>query len=303
MGLKDRLNATKRWLWSPMEVHMVDLGSDKLVRAGETAKVVVDVRGEDDGTPERIEVFLKMTGWGNDKSVTWPLGEVPTALGVHELEVQIPTALAPSCARYAEYAFGAELHRTKGAASSAASIVDVVSRPEDTYWPPGARSGQEGPDDARITIELDATTVAAGAPLTGRAIILATRELRRHDVALAFGPLVDTLVPVAGKTQPQPRARFKAAVEVELAGGLALSAGERVELPFAVDVPLGLPPTLHNGGKTSVVWPVRVTLGKATGWCLAGVLDPEGDAGIRNRPSPGLLAFLGALDAGPGGSA
>lgn len=60
MGLKDRLNATKRWLWSPMAVHMVDLGSDKLVRAGETAEVVVDVRGGDDGTPERIEVFLKM---------------------------------------------------------------------------------------------------------------------------------------------------------------------------------------------------------------------------------------------------
>src|SRR4051812_26371676 len=113
MGLLDRINAAKRRMWSPMQVWLADQGSDELVRAGAPAAVVVDVRGEDDGTAERIEVFLEMTGWGNDAKVKWPLGEVPVTLGAHRLEVAIPTDLAPSCARYAEYRFGAELYRTK----------------------------------------------------------------------------------------------------------------------------------------------------------------------------------------------
>jgi len=53
MGLMDRLNGAKRRLWSPMTVWMAEVGSDTLVRAGEPATVVVEVRGESDGTPER----------------------------------------------------------------------------------------------------------------------------------------------------------------------------------------------------------------------------------------------------------
>jgi hypothetical protein len=296
MGLMDRLNGAKRRLWSPMQVWMADTGSDRLVHAGGTAKVVVDVRGEDDGTPERIEVFLQMIGWGNDSKVKWPLGEVPATLGTHTLEVTLPTGLAPSCAKYAEYTFNAELHRSKGVGSTAASMVDVVGRPEDLYWPDGPRAGQDGPDDVRIAIELDAPTAAVGTALTGRATVLATRDTGQDAVALAFGPTLDTLVQVAGKSQPQPRAKFKPAVELELAGKRTLRAGERLELPFSVDVPDGVPPTLHNGGQTSIVWQVRVMRGKSAGWALAGVLDPEAAAGTRDQSSQGLLSFLASLD-------
>ncbi|MDX6628177.1 MAG: hypothetical protein QOH00_423 [Gaiellales bacterium] len=296
MGLMDRIGAAKRWMVSPMQVWMADLGSDKLAHAGQPAKVVVDVRGEDDGTAERIEVFLQMIGWGNDEKVKWPLGEVPVTLGTHELQVTLPTGLAPACSRYAEYTFEAQLHRTKGTGSNAASIVDVVSRVEDLYWPDGARSGQEGPDDARVTIALDAETVSVGEALSGRATIFAMRELSGDDVRLAFGPTVDTLVPVAGKSQPQPRARFKPMVELELADKPAIRTGEQLEIPFSIDVPAGVPPTLHNGGQTSVVWQVRVELGKTAGWRLVGVLDPEAAAGRRNEPSQGLISFLASLD-------
>ena len=57
-----------------------------------------------------------------------------------------------------------------------------------------------------------------------------------------------------------------------------------------------MPPTLHNGGQTSVVWQVRVKRGKTMGWSLVGVLDPEAAAGTRNQASPSLLSFLASLD-------
>jgi hypothetical protein len=69
MGLMDRLNAAKRRIWSPMTVWMAEAGSDKLVHAGEPALVVVEVRGEDDGTPERIEVFLQMIRLGSEGKI------------------------------------------------------------------------------------------------------------------------------------------------------------------------------------------------------------------------------------------
>jgi hypothetical protein len=296
MGLMDRLNGAKRRLWSPMNVWMVDLGSDKLVHSGGPATVVVEVRGEDDGTPERIEVFLKMIGLGYDGKLTWPLGEVPTTLGRHVLEVTLPAGLTPSCSGYADYTFEAELFRSKGVGSTAASIVDVVGRPDELYWPDGARSGQDGPDDVRITLELDAETVSVGAALTGRATVFATRDAGKDAVELEFGPTVETLVQVAGRTQPQLRARFKPAVELRLADARRLAAGESLVLPFSVGVPEGVPPTLHNGGVTSVVWQVRVERGKSVGWNLAGVLDPEAAAGARDQPSQGLLSFLASLD-------
>jgi len=67
------------------------------------------------------------------------------------------------------------------------------------------------------------------------------------------------------------------------------AAGERVELPFSVEIPAGAPPTLRNGDKTSVVWQARVSHGASVGWSLVGVLDPESLSAIRNRESAGLL--------------
>lgn len=299
MGLADRLGAAKRWMWSPMTVRMADQGCDTLVHAGGEAMVYVDVRGEDDGTMERIEVFLEMMGWGAEGKARWPLAELPPEAGRHELRVTLPTGLAPACTKYVEYTFEAELHRTKGTNSTAGSVVDVVARPEDLYWPAGPRSGQDGPDDVRISIELDAAgdAVAVEDALTGRVVVHAVREQPKgRDVELAFGPTVDTLVPVAGKSQAQPRARFQPTVRKTLADRRALAAGERLELPFHVDVAAGAPPTLHNGGQTSVVWQVRVTYGDAVAWRLVGVLDPEARAGRRDAPSPSLLSFLGSLD-------
>jgi hypothetical protein len=300
MGLKDRMGSAKRWLWSPMTVWMADQGCDKLAFAGQEAKVVVDVRGEDDGTMERVEVVLRMMGWGGDGKTRWPLAELPPTLGRHELTVTIPTGLPPACAKYVEYSFESELHRTKGTNSTAASVVDVVARPADLYWPEGPRSGQDGPDDVRITIELDGDdVVAVGDALTGRVVVHAVRDQHRgHDVELAFGPVVDTLVPVAGKSQAQQRARFQPTAKAKLAERRGLASGERLELPFSVEVPEGVPPTLHNGGQTSVVWQVRVEHGDASAWRRVGVLDPEARAGRRDQPSPSLLSFLGSLDTG-----
>jgi hypothetical protein len=270
MGLLDRLNGAKKRLWSPITVWMAETGSDKLVRAGEPALVVVEVQGEDDGTAERVELFLKLVGLGIDSKRTWPLAEVPKVVGRHELRVTIPPELPPSCASYAEYTFESILHRTKGTPSTAASRVDVVAREEDLYWPDGPRHGGDG-----ITVELDAETVEVGGVLTGRATTHGKATVR-------FGPTVDTLVRVAGRNQPQQRARFKATTEFTLADD-----GE-----FRIDVPEGVPPTLHNGGITSVVWKVEVQCGDRTGWALVGVLDPEATAGTREAPSPSLASFL-----------
>ncbi len=289
MGLKAKLKGSLRHVWSPITVWMADQGSDQLVYAGKTAKVAVDVRGEDDGTADRVEVVLRRTGVSAEPR-GWPLGEVPPRVGLHEIEVQIPTELAPSCATYSEYSFYATLHRTKGIESSAASIVDVVARPEDIYWPDGPRSGLQG-GDARIEIELDEETISVGTPLTGRAIVVAAHELGGHDVVLTVAATVIT--------PEKPKGRVQRVAKVELAHATRLADGERLDLPFSVEVPAGVPPTLHNGGTTSVVWQVRVELGDSAGWRLIGVHDPDGSAGIRDRPSPSLLSFLASLDSSP----
>ncbi|MCU1690002.1 MAG: hypothetical protein JWN20_1930 [Jatrophihabitantaceae bacterium] len=291
MGLRDKIKSGMRAMWSPITVWMADQGSDQLVTAGGPAKVVIDVRGQDDGTAERVEVFLKMTVF--DHIQKWPLGEVPAVLGQHTLEVTMPTGLAPSCAGFAEYTFNAELHRSKGVGSSAASVVDVVSRPEDTYWPSTPRSGQEGDDAARITIELDSPLVNAGALVSGRVTIHALRPIDPASVDLAVGPSIGP--------PPQTDAKFSGVARVRLAHDVALGTAQPLVLPFAVQVPAAAPPTLYNGGKVSVVWAVRVEFGRTTGWALVGVLDPTGAAGVRNQPSPSLLGFLASLDtSGPG---
>jgi hypothetical protein len=279
-------------------VWMADQGCDTLVHAGGTGTVRIDVRGEDDGTMQQIEIFLKLVGWGYDGKRRWTLAELQPDIGRHELTVEIPVDLPPSCAGYADYTFESILHRTKGTEDTAASRVDVVSRLQDLYWPEGERSGVEGPDDVRITVELDAETVDVGSPVTGRARVFALRDVRKDEIELEVGPTVDTLVQVAGKAQPQPRARYKASAKLELADARPLRAGEQLELPFSIEIPEGVPPTLHNGGLTSVVWQVRAIRGKSVGWSLVGVRDPEAAAGHRNQASPTLLQFLGSLDSG-----
>ena len=151
----------------------------------------------------------------------------------------------------------------------------------------------------RITIELDSPTVDVGGSLTGRVNVFALRDAGKEAIEVELGPTVDTLVQVAGRNQPQQRARYKASSRLPAAEAQPLRAGEQLELPFRIDLRDGVPPTLHNGGKTSIVWQLRVTRGKATGWHLVGVLDPDASAGTRNQASPSLLSFLGSLDSRP----
>jgi hypothetical protein len=290
MGLRDRVKGSLRRVWSPITVWRAGEGSDTLVHAGQNARVCVDVRGEDDGTADRVEVVLRLTGEGAERR-DWPLAELPPTLGLHEIDVPIPIELPPSCSRYTEYSFQATLHRTKGIESNAGAVVDVVARPEDVYWPAGARSGQEGADDARIVIVIDSETVVPGSTLSGRVSIVAARDLGKHDVELTFGATV---------TAPaSPEGKFVTTANAQLARAKTLAAGERFESPFSVDLPEGLPPTLRNGEASSIIWQVRVRFGDAAGWHLVAMLDPDGAAGIRDRPSPGLISFLAGLDSSP----
>src|SRR5947209_4785458 len=152
MGLRDKLKAAVGSVWSPITVWMADEGSDKLVTAGQQAKVLVAVKGEDDGTAQRVELELVLTGDGMSNPQKWPLGEVPAVVGQQETVVTIPTGVPPSCARFAEYAFKATLHRSKGIGSDAQSVVDVIARPEDVYWPDGPRSGFDGDKTGSLDI-------------------------------------------------------------------------------------------------------------------------------------------------------
>ena len=299
MGIMDRLNATKRMVWSPITVWMADQGSDTLVHAGAAATVVVDVRGEDDGTAQHVELFLQMTGLGLEKPTKWPLAELLPTIGAHTVQVSIPTGLAPACARYAEYSFGAELLRSKGVNSTAAAVVDVVARPDDAFWPDGPRSGQDGPQNVAINIDLAGESVPVGGTVSGSVTVVAGLATGAHSVTLSVGPVVDTLVAVAGKSQPQLRSRFAPTATKALAEATTLAAGAPFQVPFQVAIPEGVPPTLHNGGATQVVWQVRVAVGDDAAWRSFVVLDPEALAGIRNRPSPSLIGFLSGLEATP----
>ena len=284
MGLMDRVKGGVRHMWSPITVWMADQGSDTLVHAGQPAKVVVAVRGQDDGTAQRVELTLSVATDNSTDKRTWGLGEAPATIGVHEVEVMIPTELPPSCARFAAYSFGAKLHRSKGFPSDAGALVDVVSRPQDAYWPEGPRTGQDGAADPQITIALDAPTVDEGTTLTGRVTIAAAGDLRPEDVDLA---LEATVV-----TREKPQGKTRKAVETRLARDTKIAVGEPLELPFSIDVPLGVPPTLQ-AGVSSVVWRVRVDVGKASGWALVAVLDPQSSTGTREQASSSsLLDFL-----------
>jgi hypothetical protein len=272
MGLKDKLKAAVGSVWSPITVWMADEGSDKLVTAGGQAKVVVAVKGADDGTAERVEVELVLTGQGMSAPQKWPLGEVPAVVGLQETVVTIPTGVPPACATYAEYAFKATLHRSKGMGSDAQSIVDVIARPEDVYWPDGPRSGFDGDKTASLDITVDSDVVAAGTDVTGR-------------VTTTDGTTVSVTVGALVTSPTSPKGKFKEVGSVEVAPGA----------PFSIPVPEAVPPTLSNG-QSEIVWQVRAKVGGTTAWRLFGVVDPTGASGIRNRPSPTLIGWLASLD-------
>jgi hypothetical protein len=274
MGLKDRLTAVRRHLSSPIHPWLAEMGSDRVAVAGQSATVVVDLRGEADPTAERVDVFLRLTAF--DVRRDWPLAEIPPTLGVHRVPVVLPTGLAPSCAKYAEYTFGAKVQRP-GLCPDAASVVDVIARPEDVHWPDGPRAEAHGVD-----VALDAEAVDAGGALTGTVVAAAPGEVTVALELLATAPY-------GHKGEPRTTTRTVATTVVAASPG---------PVPFTLAVPAGVPPTLHNGGHSSVVWRVRAGSGGATGWRLVAVLDPTAAAGVRDRPSPTLLEFLGGLDAG-----
>lgn len=284
MGLRDRLEQARRRRRSPMTLALVAPFPGTQVRAGEATKVAVVVGGEDDGTTASIGLYLRMLGWQTERALKWPLGELPTTLGTHELEVEIPTGLAPACARLTEYALVVDLRRTEGHGVSTAAVVDVIGRAEDLYWPEGPRSGREGPENIRIGVELDEETVAIGGRLTGRVVL---QGAGGGDVVLEVGPELDTLVGVTGS---KARPRFSPAVAVTLG-----EAGSTAASVFDVEIPVGTPPTLYDGDQTSIVWQARVTLGAASAWRLFGVLDPAGHAGRGEARPPALLTFLAKL--------
>ena len=53
-----------------------------------------------------------------------------------------------------------------------------------------------------------------------------------------------------------------------------------------------------NGEDDGTADRIELTLELVSGG--VGVLDPEGKAGIRDRPSPSLLSWLASLDSSPG---
>jgi hypothetical protein len=220
MGLKDRLLSAKRKVWSPITPWMAGEGGDLLVTAGETARTVVSVRGDDDGTAERVVVRLECKGPGLDPPRSWDLGEVPATVGRHELEVTIPAEAPPACAKYCEYRFLAELIRSSGINPDAAEFIDVIGRPEHLYWPEGPRG---------VGMTLDADTVELGGTVSGRIGGAEKVEL---------GPVIHA--------PSSPEGKFK-----------ALATAPVVDGAFTLVVPKPAPPTLHNGGTASIVWEVR----------------------------------------------
>jgi len=249
------LRARKR---SPLRL---DIGrSDRVARAGSSGLVVVDVAGEDDPVAETISVYLRMLGWDNKRAFRWPLGELPPALGTHELPVVVPEGLAPACVRFSEYSFCAELKRSAGPGLTVAADVDVVARPEDLYWPEGERG--EG------TIELDAEVVAIGGTVSGRVTGAET---------ISVGPTLNRSVGLPGAAVVP---RFEAAATTTVRDGA-----------FSVTIPQHVPPTLYDGSEQAIVWEVR----GGDAWRRFAVTDPEGVAGRRDGRTPELLSFLARL--------
>ena len=262
MGLKERLGAAKRWMWSPMQVDLLERGSDTVVRAGEPARVVVDVGGEDDGTAARIEVTLVL-----NHTRTWVLGEVPPALGRHELVATIPEDVPPT-SLYTEYRFVGKLERTKGTGSEGVSPVRVIGHPDHLHWPEGPRAGS---DDAGLAVELDQPVAESGGTISGRVI--------GGSATVEVGAVVDRVVGQEGRPNGVHKVEFRpvASVTPDAAGA------------FTAAIPDAVPPTLHDGEKASVVWEVRATAGDVTAWRRFGLLDPRGTSEVPEQRAAGLL--------------
>ena len=148
-------------------VPTVAITADDLVPAGGRAHVAVTIDGEDDGTFASVEVYLRLLGWESARPMRWPLGEVPAALGTHELEVELPAGLAPACTRLTEYAVCAGLRRTGERGVTAAAAVDVIG--DVVHWPEDRHTG--------VPVEEDA--VPLGGTVRGSA-----------DAPVEFGPVM-----------------------------------------------------------------------------------------------------------------
>lgn len=292
VGLRDRLNAARTYMKSPLSLSMLERGSDLRVHVGRTAKVVVEVEGVDDGTVQRIELMLRRSSAsGGGSWVDLPLGEVPATAGRHELTVTIPVGIIPSSIGFGNYQFRGHLVRSKGVESDAVSPVVVVGRAEDLHWPDGPRSGGTAQPEVRLTVAVDHATADIGSTVGGRVSVQALGDLPAEAVELEFGAEVDALVKAAGHNALQQRSRFKAVATLTLAPKAALAAGQQLDLPFRVEIPAGLPPTLRDG-TSSVVWQARVRRGGASAWATVGVLDPNSlSAPSKERPA-GLTTDL-----------
>jgi hypothetical protein len=266
MGLMDRLKSAKRYVWSPMQIGMVGTGSDAVALAGRQAKVVVDITGEDDETMQRIELLLRL-----NVNRTWPLAQLPATLGRHEVTVELPTGLPPS-SEHTEYFFVAKPLRSRGTAVEVLAPVNVVSRPEDLFWPDRPRAQSDGPG---VSIQLDAETVDMGASISGRVLAAAGQKL-----TVEVGPVLDSVYQVEGEEKQTRTITFKSAAKVELKEPGA----------FSLQIPGEHPPTLQNA-TTSVVWEVRAKADGVEATHVFGVLDPNslGAARRRGNTIAGLL--------------
>jgi hypothetical protein len=194
-------------------LRVVGTGSDAVAHAGRQAKVVVDITGEDDETMQHIELLLRL-----NLDQTWPLAELPATLGRHEVTVEMPTPL-----------------RSRGTAVEVLAPVDVVSRPEDLFWPDRPRARSDWPG---VSIQLDAETVDMGASITGRVLAAAGQRL-----TVEVGPVLDRVHQVEGSEKQARTVTFESVARVEL----------KEPGTFSLEIPAEQPPTLQNTA-TSVVW-------------------------------------------------
>jgi hypothetical protein len=238
--------------------------------------VVVEVTGQDDGTVERIDLMLRRPDAGNPQGgyADIPLGEVPTEPGRHELVVTIPPGAIPSAIGFGNYLFRAQLVRTKGLESDAVSPVVVVGRADDLTWPE-VRQGTDGPGDVRLDLALEAPTADIGGVVAGYLVLEALADLDRAQVEVEVGAEIDALVkPLTSNSRLERRKKYRTAAQQTLAPAGALASGQRLDLPFRLEIPPGLPPTVRDGD-SSVVWQVRVRRGRSSAWAVLGVLDPN----------------------------
>lgn len=249
-----------------MTVNMLERGSDPLVRAGQKAKVVVDLEGENDGSCERVEVQLVL----NHRVQVWTLGALEPTPGHHELEVEIPVDAPPS-SPWTRYTFKGILHRTKGTPSDGVSLVQVIGDPAHVVWPEGPRAGS---DDAGLVVSLDTDSVDAGGTVSGR--VVGTSD---KPVKVSVGPVSDQIVGVEGKPNGVRKIDYKPIAEADLGPDGA----------FRFEIPAGAPPNVHDGEHTWIWWEVRAEAGKTTAWQRFALLDPEGKVTIPETRPAGLL--------------